>query len=332
MQMIPATVLFTYGFLLFVHCVHNHHVMSGASSSSKSLSSSSSSSSSLSSWLRRLLSSRRLQNLLYICAIAVSVAHSSHELVRWNGSLQSLNQLQHVSMYALVSLAAGIGLCMDMGALSGVASYSVGLCLAVAGLMFFAHDQKTASGLAIHRILSLVLCAAGGCYILHSVLLAACGEVGSPSHTAVSPVLLAFSTLASRLTALLIMIAGVWLAQSAFALFSPYAASGQQQQELAHGSPHTAQSLLSMLTMDFLLLTALMMAIEALFRRQIGDWPLPRRAAGGGHGEYRRLDSNNGDRDGAGSPTWQEHKLAADDEDAKELELESASANQQQPH
>ena len=328
--MIPASVLFTYGFLLFIHCMNNHHVMWEASSSSKRLSLSSSSSP---SWLRRLLSSRRLQNLLYICAIAVAVAHSSHELVRWNGSLQSLNQLQHVSMYALVSLAAVIGLCMDIGALPSVASYSVGLCLGVAGLMFFAHDQKTASGLIIHRILSLVLCAAGGCYILHSVLLAACGETGSPSHAAaVSPVLLAFSTLASRLTALLIMTAGVWLAQSAFALFSPYAASAQQQHELAHGSSHTAHSLLAMLTMDFLLLTALMMATEALFRRQTGDWPLSRRTASGGHGEYWRLDNKDDDRDRAGSPAWQEHRLAADDEDEKELELAAASANQQRPH
>ena len=307
MFVVPATLLFVYGFFLYLHSIHTHYLLSTPSlhpylhppSASKLLSSANATPPP--SGLSRLLINRRLQNLAYFGAILLAATHATIELVLWDGAWSSMTPLQHSTMYFLVILCAFIGLGMDLNILPYTARYSVGICFWLCGFMFYAHAQQGLYNESIHKMVSMIFWAAGSVYIVYSALLAACyntaaAALNSPSPTLISPVLLSFTSTASRLTSLFVMLAGSWLFHIAFALFSPFA-----QGDIVHPD-HDAHTLYLELSWHFLFLTTLALFLEGAFRWQHGDWPrAEERRLGAGRVRYDKVGGKDGLEEEGGS-------------------------------
>lgn len=278
-HVIPATLLFVYGFFLSLHSMHTHHLLSHPSlnayiyppSASKLLSSHAAPHLPA---LSRLLLNRRVQNIAYVCAILLASTHAAIELILWDGMWAHMTSLQHSTMYFLVVLCALIGLGMDTGMLPYTARYIVGLCFWLCGFMFYAHAQEGLFNESIHKMVAYLFWAAGSIYMVYSMLLASCffsaarighGGVTSESHV-ISPVLLAFTSTFARLTSLFIMLAGSWLFHIAFAMYSPFV-----EDDIVHPD-HDAHTLYLELSWHFLAITTVGMFIEAFFRQQTGEW------------------------------------------------------------
>ena len=278
-HVIPATLLFVYGFFLSLHSMHTHHLLSHPSlnayiyppSASKLLSTHAAPN--LPS-LSKLLLNRRVQNIAYVSAILLAGTHAAIELILWDGMWAHMTSLQHSTMYFLVILCALIGLGMDTGMLPYTARYIVGICFWLCGFMFYSHAQEGVFNDTIHKMVSYLFWAAGTLYIVYSMLLASCffaaarighGGVTSESHV-ISPALLGFTSTFARLTSLFIMLAGSWLFHIAFAMFSPFVDG-----DIIHPDSD-AHTLYLELSWHFLAITTVAMFIEAYFRQQTGEW------------------------------------------------------------
>ena len=313
-HVIPATLLFVYGFFLQLHSMHTHHLLSHPSlnaylfppSASKLLSSHNAPSLPA---LSRLLLNRRVQNIAYVCAILLAGTHASIELILWDGMWMHMTSLQHSTMYFLVILCALIGLGMDTGMLPYTVRYVVGICFWLCGFMFYSHAQEGLYNESIHKMVSYLFWAAGSIYIVYSMLLASCffsaarigsNGVTSESHV-ISPVLLAFTSTFARLTSLFIMLAGSWLFHIAFAMYSPFV-----EDDIVHPD-HDAHTLYLELSWHFLSITTVGMFIEAFFRQQTGEW---------GQGRARRVkyERVNGGKS-ASDEGWAASKFTVDAED-----------------
>jgi len=246
-HVIPATLLFVYGFFLSLHSMHTHHLLSHPS---------------LNAYIYPPSASKLLSS------------HAAIELILWDGMWAHMTSLQHSTMYFLVVLCALIGLGMDTGMLPYTARYIVGLCFWLCGFMFYAHAQEGLFNESIHKMVAYLFWAAGSIYMVYSMLLASCffsaarfghGGVTSESHV-ISPVLLAFTSTFARLTSLFIMLAGSWLFHIAFAMYSPFV-----QDDIVHPD-HDAHTLYLELSWHFLAITTVGMFIEAFFRQQTGEW------------------------------------------------------------
>lgn len=156
-HVIPATLLFVYGFFLSLHSMHTHHLLSHPTlnayiyppSASKLLSSHAAPHL---PGLSRLLLNRRVQNIAYVCAILLAATHASIELILWDGMWMHMTPLQHSTMYFLVVLCALIGLGMDTGMLPYTARYIVGICFWLCGFMFYSHAQEGLYNESIHKV------------------------------------------------------------------------------------------------------------------------------------------------------------------------------------
>ena len=276
--MIPATLLFVYGFFLYLHSIHTHYLLSSPAllpylhppTASKLLATSSPHQPR--SLLSRLLINRRLQNIAYLGAILLAGTHATIELVLWDGQWMHMTSLQHSTMYFLVILCAFIGLGMDSGLLPYAARYSVGLCFFLCGFMFYSHAQEGLYNDSIHKMVSYLFWASGSIYLVYSALLASCtttaARLGSSPSTPlhISPVLLSFTSMTSRLSSLLIMLSGSWLFHIAFAMFSPFVDG-----DIVHPD-HDAHTLYLQLSWHFLAISTAALGIEALFRISTGEW------------------------------------------------------------
>ena len=285
--MIPATLLFVYGFFLSLHSMHTHHLLSHPHlnayiyppSASKLLSSHAAPRLPA---LSRLLINRRVQNIAYVSAILLAGTHASIELLLWDGLWMHMTSLQHSTMYFLVILCALVGLGMDTGMLPYTARYIVGICFWLCGFMFYSHAQEGLFNESIHKMVAYLFWTAGSIYIVYSMLLASCffsaARIGSGGVTSeanvISPVLLAFTSTFARLTSLFIMLAGSWLFHIAFAMYSPFV-----KDDIVHPD-HDAHTLYLELSWHFLAITTVSMFTEAFFRQQTGEW---------GQGHVRRL-------------------------------------------
>ena len=325
-QVIPATLLFVYGFFLYLHSIHTHYLLSTASllpylhppTASKLLATSSPHQPR--SLLSRLLINRRLQNIAYLSAILLAATHATIELVLWDGQWMHMSSLQHSTMYFLVVLCAFIGLGMDSGLLPYHARYSVGLCFWLCGFMFYSHAQEGLYNDMIHKMVSYLFWAAGGIYIFYASLLAACyhsAAIAGASPTSslgISPVLLSFTATASRLASLFIMLSGSWLFHIAFAVFSPFA-----EDDIVHPD-HDAHTLYLQLAWHFLTISTAALFIEALFRYSVGEWPKTEGArllGRAGRVQYLQVSKETSDAGWKG-PKFEVGDVAEEEEDEEE--------------
>ena len=333
-QVIPATLLFVYGFFLYLHSIHTHYLLSVPAlhpylhppTAAKLLATTAPNQPR--SFLSRLLLNRRLQNLAYLGAILLAATHATIELVLWDGLWMHMTPLQHSTMYFLVILCAFIGLGMDTGLLPYQARYSVGICFWLCGFMFYAHAQEGAYNEMIHKMVSYLFWAAGCVYIVYSALLGGCYNAAALAHvnpsasSSISPVLLSFTSTASRLASLFIMLAGSWLFHIAFAMFSPFA-----QGDIVHPD-EDAHHLYLELSWHFLVISGLALFAEAAFRHSTGQWPnadTQRVLGSAGHVRYLQVNKE------ASDAHWQGPKFevgdVAEEEEGEEAVDEAAEVS-----
>ena len=318
-HVIPATLLFVYGFFLNLHSMHTHHLLSHPAlnaylyppSASKLLSTHAAPQLPA---LSRLCLNRRVQNIAYMSAILLASTHAAIELILWDGMWMHMTSLQHSTMYFLVILCALVGLGMDTGMLPYTARFIVGICFWLCGFMFYSHAQEGLYNESIHKMVAYLFWAAGCIYIVYSMLLASClfsaariathGGVTTDSP-AINPTLIAFTSTFARLTSLFIMLAGSWLFHIAFAMFSPFADG-----DIVHPD-HDAHTLYLELSWHFLSITTVGLFIEAFFRQQTGEW-------GQGHLKRRRYERVNGGKSASDEGWAAAKQYAVDGEEEEE--------------